>query len=96
MGIYIYIYRLGFVGDKINPEETWILIRKHLGVTSRSYISDICYVPAKEDRLGIMMSRSYQTRRRCLIGANISRIFMSRRFDRSHETIREVESQPDI
>jgi hypothetical protein len=31
-----------------------------------------------------------------LIGVNISRIFMPRRFDRSHETIRKVESQSDI
>jgi hypothetical protein len=50
------------IGDKINPEDTWILIWKHLGFTSRSYISNICYDPAKEDRLGIMTSRSYKTR----------------------------------
>jgi hypothetical protein len=31
-----------------------------------------------------------------MIGANISRIFMPRRFDRSYETIQEVESQPGI
>jgi hypothetical protein len=26
------------VGDKINPEDTWILILKHLGVTPRRFI----------------------------------------------------------
>jgi hypothetical protein len=49
------------IGDKINPEDTWILILKHLVVTSRSYISDICYDPVEEDRLGIMTPRSYRT-----------------------------------
>jgi hypothetical protein len=71
------VYNLTFllikrsVGDKINSEDTWILIWKHLGVTSRSYISDICYDPAKEDRLGIMTSRSYQTRRRYEISRDL-------------------------
>jgi hypothetical protein len=32
---------------------------KHLGATSRSYISDICYDPVEEDRLGMMTPRSY-------------------------------------
>jgi hypothetical protein len=54
------------VGDEINPEDTWILIWKRLSVISRSYISVICYNPAKEDRLGIMTSR-YEISRDLLV-----------------------------
>jgi hypothetical protein len=28
-----------FVGDKINSEDTWILILEHLGVTSRTFVT---------------------------------------------------------
>jgi heat shock protein 1/8 len=44
------------VGDKINPEDTWILILKHLGVTSRRFVKN-----SRNGCLGIMTPRSYRT-----------------------------------
>jgi hypothetical protein len=53
----LHKFSIVFVGDKINP-------RGHVDPnleTSQSYISDICYEPVEEDRLGIITSRSYRT-----------------------------------
>jgi hypothetical protein len=47
------------VGDKINPEDTWILILKHLGVTSRIFVKN-----SRKGCLGIMTPRSYRTQLR--------------------------------
>jgi hypothetical protein len=47
---------LRYVGDKINPEDTWILILKHLGVTPRIFVKN-----SRKCCLGIMTHRSYRT-----------------------------------
>jgi hypothetical protein len=51
--------RMNCVGDKINPEDTWILILEHLSVTSRRFSMN-----SKKGCLDIMTPRSYRTRQR--------------------------------
>lgn len=82
-----------FVGDKINSEDTWILILKHLGVTSRTFVMTSRKMLFKYNGTSVLSNRVMVRnipRSPSLIGANISWISMPRRFDRSYETVREV------
>jgi len=47
------------VGDKINLEDTWILILEHLGVTSQRFVMN-----SRKGCLGIVTPRSYRTQKR--------------------------------
>jgi hypothetical protein len=81
------------VGDKINSVDTWILILKHLGVISRTFVMTSRKMLFRYNDASVLsnpVTVRNISRSPSLIGANISQIFTPRRFDRSYETVREV------